>query len=303
MRNIEHVQEQTSRILQEQERDLLRAFRARLFDVQTELEKERARAEDGAAVWIEKNRQLEKELEWAKDMADRLDRHNQTLAAENSRIKTQFKTEQDDREYLIRQLVAAKKDNARLRQDNEALKGELDTARQEAEQRRAEAAVPAAFGASVGSTAEQGAGGASESEARYREVIKRLKRVLDTERRSLRQVRAAYTADLQARSALETFLRGAVEEVKAEVEARRKRAEGGGPGRALASAGSSILRGSSAGGDSQSGMGGKVADELDTMVLESMAPEQRGNILLRLLRQEQVLNKVFGEVFPSSSGS
>ena len=41
--NIEHVQEQTARILQEQERDLLRAFRARLFDVQTELEKERAR--------------------------------------------------------------------------------------------------------------------------------------------------------------------------------------------------------------------------------------------------------------------
>jgi hypothetical protein len=32
--NVEHVQEQTARILQEQERDLLRAFRARLFDVQ-----------------------------------------------------------------------------------------------------------------------------------------------------------------------------------------------------------------------------------------------------------------------------
>jgi hypothetical protein len=41
--NIEHVQEQTARILQEQERDLLRAFRARLFDLQTELEKEKSR--------------------------------------------------------------------------------------------------------------------------------------------------------------------------------------------------------------------------------------------------------------------
>jgi hypothetical protein len=37
------------------------------------------RAEDGAAVWIEKNRQLQKELDWAKEMADRLDRHNQAL--------------------------------------------------------------------------------------------------------------------------------------------------------------------------------------------------------------------------------
>lgn len=77
--NIEHVQEQTARILQEQERDLLRAFRARLFELQTELEKEKSRAEDGAAVWIEKNRQLQKELDWAREMADRLDRHNQSL--------------------------------------------------------------------------------------------------------------------------------------------------------------------------------------------------------------------------------
>ena len=47
MENIDHVQGTTSRILQEQERDLLRAFRARLFDVQTELEKEKGRLDDG----------------------------------------------------------------------------------------------------------------------------------------------------------------------------------------------------------------------------------------------------------------
>jgi len=79
LNNVELVQDRTARILQEQERDLLRAFRARLFDVQTELEKEKSRAEDGAAIWIEKNRQLQKELDWAKEMADRLDRHNQAL--------------------------------------------------------------------------------------------------------------------------------------------------------------------------------------------------------------------------------
>lgn len=33
--NVELVQDRTSRILQEQERDLLRAFRARLYDVRT----------------------------------------------------------------------------------------------------------------------------------------------------------------------------------------------------------------------------------------------------------------------------
>ena len=54
--------------MQEQERDLLRAFRARLFDVQTELEKEKSKKDDGAGAWIEKSRQLEAEVEWAKEV-------------------------------------------------------------------------------------------------------------------------------------------------------------------------------------------------------------------------------------------
>ena len=137
--------------LSEQERDLLRAFRARLFDVQTELEKEKSKADDGASIWIEKNRQLEKDLDWAKEMADRLERVNQALGKENKRLKSQFSSQvrertplvftfwylhdcalpvraspclpvcsslqEDDREFLIRQLVAVKKDNARLRSD------------------------------------------------------------------------------------------------------------------------------------------------------------------------------------------
>ena len=50
MKNVDNVQTTTSRILQEQERDLLRAFRARLFDVQNELEKEKSKSEEGASL-------------------------------------------------------------------------------------------------------------------------------------------------------------------------------------------------------------------------------------------------------------
>lgn len=66
--NVTLVQDRTAKILQEQERDLLRAFRARLFDVQTELEKEKSKKDDGAGAWIEKSRQLEAEVEWAKEV-------------------------------------------------------------------------------------------------------------------------------------------------------------------------------------------------------------------------------------------
>lgn len=36
LHNVEMVQDRSSKILQEQEKDLLRAFRARLFDVQVQ---------------------------------------------------------------------------------------------------------------------------------------------------------------------------------------------------------------------------------------------------------------------------
>jgi chromosome segregation ATPase len=122
--NVELVQDRTARILQEQERDLLRAFRARLFDVQTELEKEKSKKDDGAGAWIERSRQLEAEVEWAKEVADRLERANQSLSSENTRLKAQFKTQEDDRNYLIKQLVSVKKDNARLRAEYVAVEQE-----------------------------------------------------------------------------------------------------------------------------------------------------------------------------------
>ena len=79
LENVELVQDRTAKVLQEQERDLLRAFRARLFDVQSELEKEKSKKEDGASAWREKCRQLEAELEWSKEVADKLERVNQNL--------------------------------------------------------------------------------------------------------------------------------------------------------------------------------------------------------------------------------
>lgn len=130
MSNIDLVQDRTSRILQDQEKDLLRAFRARLFDVQTELEKEKSKKDDGAGAWIEKCRQLESELEWAKEVADKLERVNQTLLQENGRMKSQFSSQEEDRNFLIKQLVSVKKDNSRLRTDYTSLESEYDTNKQ-----------------------------------------------------------------------------------------------------------------------------------------------------------------------------
>ena len=65
--------------------------------------------DDGATAWIEKSRQLESEVEWAKEVADRLERVNQSLLQENARLKSQFSSQEEDRNFLIKQLVAVKK--------------------------------------------------------------------------------------------------------------------------------------------------------------------------------------------------
>ena len=41
------------------------------------------------------------------------------LMSENDRLKTQVKSQEDDREFLVRQLVSLKKDNTRLRKEME----------------------------------------------------------------------------------------------------------------------------------------------------------------------------------------
>ena len=66
----------------------------------------------------------------------------------------------------------------------------------------------------------------SESDARYREVVAKLKRLLEVERRNLRAVRAAHAKELQSRTELETLLRSCVQDVQHEIA--NQRAGGGG---------------------------------------------------------------------------
>jgi hypothetical protein len=64
-------------------------------------------------------------VEWAKEVADRLERVNQALTQENNRLKTQFSSQEEDRHFLIQQLVSVKKDNERLRLEYNAIELEL----------------------------------------------------------------------------------------------------------------------------------------------------------------------------------
>ena len=102
--NLDASEERTTKILREQERNLMRAFRARVYDTSKELADVRFKKDDGAQVWKSRARELEKELEWAREMGERLRKVNQELTDQNRDLKVQYRSGEDDRAYLVRQV-------------------------------------------------------------------------------------------------------------------------------------------------------------------------------------------------------
>jgi len=238
IQNVGVVQQRTAHLVQEQESDLLRAFRARLLDVQMELEKEKAKADDGSAAWIDRSRQLEAEVDREKDRADRLDRVNQAQGKENQLLKQQFQTQEDDRNFLVKQLVSVKRKNQELRD-------KLLDHQQALQKTRTDLGIPAdndaistldlldmkpgsASNANASST-PNGDGTApprrllprQEADSRYKEIIRRITRMLDMERRHRKQVQLSLDELRASRTSLEVSLRRAMDSVASSDGLRR----------------------------------------------------------------------------------
>lgn len=151
-------------------------------------------------------------------------------AQENNRLKSQFKSQEEDREFLIKQLVAVKKDNAKIRGEYVALEeekghlrlsdrqestGNAATAAADGPRRSSVVAKPPSTERAVPALADP------DMDDRYQEINKRLRRLLAEERKSLQQVRQNYALELSVRTEMELLLRKCVEDVRKEI-ARRK---------------------------------------------------------------------------------
>jgi len=275
------MKDQTSQILQELEHDLLRAFRARMYDVTMQLEKERNQKDDGALEWIDKARALGKELDVYKMEAVRLDKENQRLQKENNRLRMQFKSQEEDRDELVRQVLALKRETAKLRSD-------LD--RRQSDSRPGTADASGALGKSPGGAhgrlapllppSSAPALGKAEVEQRYQDIIKRLKRLLEIERRNLRTVRTAHVTELANRTELEAFLRQCIEDVKKEIT--RRRAE--------------ML------GNMNRAKHGSMGGTAEEVALGDFSPADRERVMELLLSQERVINLLYDKTFPRKPG-
>jgi len=274
--NIELVQDRTSRILHEQEKDLLKAFRSRLYDIQSELDKEKSKKDDGAGAWIERCRILEAELEYSKESADRLERINQSLLLDNNRLKSDFTSHEEDRNFLISQLVIVKKDNAKLRAEYSSLESEVDALRNKIERANEEPSSKPVSRSLHSSLANR-----HDSEEKYKDINIRLKRLLTEERKSLQQLRLTYSNELKSRSELELLLRQCVDDIRKDI-AKHKLESG------LLSTTSNDLS--------------KLYSKQPGMIpINEFTKEDRNKIIELLLSQEKIINLLYSKTFPITS--
>jgi hypothetical protein len=170
----------------------------------------------------------------------------QMQGRENQRLKQQLQTQEDDRSFLVRQLVAVKKRNDDLRKRVASSQSELDVLRQElgptADDPMSSLILEDAHSLSTESPSSPDKGldhmplprqeadsrlrracvracvrGASPRRVRrYKDIIKRLSRMLDLERRHRKQVQTALDEFRASKMPLEMSLRECIEQIARE---------------------------------------------------------------------------------------
>jgi len=214
MYNVGNVKTNFSEAMKSQERDLLRTFESRLASVKRELEGERElvrklrRRGKG-----DRERELEKELVWTKDIAKQLETSNDRLSKHNKNIILQLRQMKEDRSVLCNQLLVVKKENKRIRSECLNLREKVlllqqrqvssDVERKEKEEEE-----------------EVTSSTSSSSEEKLNKIIAQQQKEIERSKKRVRELQRVHIEDKRDRSELESLLRTCLNDVKREIADR-----------------------------------------------------------------------------------
>lgn len=276
---LECIQNNTSKILQDQERELMRAFRARLQEVSKDLEAQRSRKGEHNTELQARHRRVVAELHEAQELAQTFDRKNQQLQAENAKLLEKLRTREDDRQALLRELVLSRKEAARLKAQYKegaaAAPTEQPVQREEEEAKKRQFSQRQIDQAKLQQTENK----QYEREVRYREALQRLKRMVGAEQKACRALRQQQADMLQQRTELEVLLKQCLDDVKAEIMRHRlehERKEGPGlPG---------------------------PGQPITSMSVHELSAQDRERVLELLLSQQRVVQLLYAKTLPAQPG-
>jgi hypothetical protein len=222
VKSLDQIQNNTASLLQDQEKGLMRAFRARLTALTRELETQQSKKGDYSAELQARHRRVLTELHLSQTYAQDFDKKNQKLKADNTKLQEKLRTREDDRQGLMREVMGVQREVARLKQIELKLAKKDDGKSEGPKQQHSAKEIDQARMQSTDNPS-------FNKELKYREATKRLKRACEQgelESRALqRQLQQMYAETHQ----LTTSLRTAVDEVKSEVARRRQGPAGTAP--------------------------------------------------------------------------
>jgi hypothetical protein len=277
---LDKIQSKTAQVLQDQEKDLMKAFRARLQEVSKELEETRkGKGEAGTELQM-RHRRVVAELHEARELAQNYDKKNQQLVVENQKLNEKLRTREDDRQCLLRELVISKKENARLKAQvkDAAISGQRSGGQDQAGKDAGDSSRPFNPRQKDAAKLLQTSNKAYEREVRYRDAVGRLKKMVEAERkigRSLRQQQADLLAE---RTEVDVLLRQCLDDVKAEI-ARHKV--------------DNDLKDPS----------GEPGTPITAMSVHELTNQDRERVLELLLSQQRVVQLLYQKTFPQNEPS
>lgn len=275
LKNIEDVQKRTTRILQEKEKEITHNYDKKLKELKNELDEEKTRKCEGIGNFAEKESQLTRELEIMRASTDVIENQNKMLTQQNSTLKIDFKSQENDVDILLRQLFNCRKENEHLKEEisnyeelasqsgfsEEGSVRSITSPTGKSQKSKKGLTSPSPF--NLRSTGMRPSSGRSETQ-RYQRHINTLKKLTEQEKANLRAIKTSYANELHSRTELENLLRQCVEDVKTEITHRR-----------------SDLRRQH-----------RYEDEFD------LSENDREKILEVLLSQERVLTLLYDKTFP-----
>eukprot|EP00434_Breviolum_minutum_P037307 symbB.v1.2.033077.t1/scaffold4060.1/size46548/6 len=293
-RRLDCIQTNTAKILQDQEKDLMRAFRARLQEVSKDLEAQRSRKGEHSTEQQAHHRRVVAELHKTQEMsatamkcvlrvsvvhlqrrgelAQTFDKKNQQLTAENQKLQEKLRTREDDRQALLRELVLSRKEVQAMKQQfsgtKENAEPEAKSSTEQEKPRRKSYSQRQIDQARLQQTHNK----QYEREVALREAALKLKRMVDAERRTVAEM-------LQQRTELEVLLRQSLDDVKSEILRMRAMADSQDPS-------------TSPGGS---------GPPLSTVSVNELSAQDRERVLELLLSQQRVVQLLYQKTFPQDA--
>lgn len=232
---IDDLQKKTDKTLEQERNTIKTFFQGELMKLQETFDRQKESQATTSEGQKEDEKELKANLELVTNIAQHIDTVNRKLAKRKDELKIEVKAQENDTEMLEDQLANEKNKTKKFEKELERLKKIAADAKIEYEQEHSRAdlkkstnalkvdrAVPIDFQKRRSSPAyDLPQGEDSATIEKYEVLISQLKKRINQEQANIREVKTMYAKEIETRLELEQLLRKCVDDVKAEINAKR----------------------------------------------------------------------------------